>query len=212
VRKEPGVRLTRGGTVVAVLGLLAAVAPAWAQTPAPEDTVAATPDTTLAAVATDSLAARPVPDFWDTGISGTTAVLMTPVMPGWGQLYAGNGWRAALAFGIEWYYWSHLLASDRKATRVREFSETLEPGDSRDYFADVAAEYWEQMRDFAWWSAGILLIITLDAYVGANLYNFEDESLPVPNRWDEHFPPDLPEPIGSRAGPTLTLWSWRTRF
>jgi hypothetical protein len=238
VRKEPLVRLTRGGTVIALLGLLAACS-VGAQTPAPGDSLTAPGDSLtapgdsltapgdsltapgdtsdvvapdLAAATADTLAAPPVPDFWDTGISGTTAVLMTPVMPGWGQLHAENGWRAALAFGIEWYYWSNLLASDRKATRVREFSETLEPGESRDFFADVADEYWEQMRDYAWWSGGILLIITLDAYVGANLYNFEEESLPVPNRWDEHFPPDLPEPIGSRAGPTLTLWSWHTGF
>jgi hypothetical protein len=213
------VRLVRGGTQVAILVWLATAAPGAAQVSAPGDTLGARADSTLAApadtartAATDTAAARPIPDFWDTGISGTTAVLMTPVMPGWGQLYAGNGWRAALGFGLEWFYWSNLIASDRKASRVRSFSETLEPGESRDYFASVANEYWEQMRDFAWWSGGILLIITLDAYVGANLYNFEGEALPVPNRWDEHFPPDIPEPIGSRAGPTLTLWSWRTRF
>lgn len=218
VRKEPAVRLTRGGTAMAILGLLLAASPGGAQSPAVGDSLAAAADTAAvvvldpAAAAADTVAAPPVPDFWDTGISGTTAVLMTPVMPGWGQLHARNGWRGALAFGVEWYYWSNLLASDRKATRMREFSETLPPGESRDHFADVAEEYWEQMRDYAWWSGGILLIITLDAYVGANLYNFEEESLPVPNRWDEHFPPDLPEPIGSRAGPTLTLWSWRTGF
>ena len=187
---------------VAWLALMTTVA--VAQEPAGGE-AAAPPDTTV-------IAARPVPDFWDTGVSGTAAALATPIMPGWGQLYAGNGWRGAVAFGLEWFYWSRLLANDRKAQRAREFSQTLEPGADRDFFANAAAEYWEQMRDYAWWSGGVLLIITLDAYVGANLYGFAEEPLPVPNRWDEHFPPDLPEPIGSHAGPTLTLWSWRVRF
>ena len=232
-REEPGLRRTLGGggsvvaaRALALAALLAAAAPAAGQgspppsapdepPAAPADTTGAAPADTAAApgfVVADTAAVRPVPDFWDTGVSGTSAALLTPLMPGWGQLHARNGWRAAAAFGLEWFYWSHLLASDRKAARTRAFSETLAPGPDRDFYAEAAAEYWEQMRDFAWWSGGILLIITLDAYVGANLYAFEEEPLPMPDRWDEHFPPDLPEPIGSRAGPALTLWSWRARF
>ena len=41
----------------------------------------------------------------------------------------------------------------------------------------------------------MLLIVALDAYVGAHLFNFDQDPVPVPNRWDEQFGPvggDLP--------------------
>ena len=49
-----------------------------------------------------------------------------------------------------------------------------------DRYNAIAEESWEQMRDFAWWSGGTLLIIALDAYVGAHLFNFDQDPVPVP--------------------------------
>jgi hypothetical protein len=157
-------------------------------------------------------ATPPVPDFFDTGVSGTSAVLMSPVFPGWGQLYAENSWRAMLAFGSQWYFWSNMLARDRQAVRYREYARTIEPGTTRDFYDDIADEYWEQMRDYAWWSGAIVLIIALDAYVGTGLYGFDEEPLPVPNRFEEFFDKTSPEPIGSRGAPTLVIWQWSRRF
>jgi len=139
-------------------------------------------------------------------------VLMTPVMPGWGQLYNASGWRATLAFGAEMYFWSNMISRERQAARVGDYLNQLPQGEARDFLDDVRREYYEQMRDYAWWSGGVLLIIALDAYVGARLYGFEEDPLPVPDDWDEHFPPaDVPEPIGA-GGPTMVVWQWGTRF
>ena len=35
---------------------------------------------------------------------------------------AEGGWRAALAFGAEMYFWSNLLSRDRQARRDLEFA------------------------------------------------------------------------------------------
>ena len=87
------------------------------------------------------------PNLWATGVNATGAVLMTPLFPGWGQLYADGGWRAALAFGAEMYFWSNLLSRDRQARRDLEFAETLPDGDlRRGFVASLAAEHKEQMR------------------------------------------------------------------
>ncbi len=201
-------------TAVAVLCLLAAVAgPAAAQTD-------------LSAAAVDSLAAgaelpepnaqaieiEPV-DLWDTGISPTKAVIMTPLFPGWGQLYARNSWQGALGFGAEMFFWTNMLVRDRRAVRATDFGETY-PADhpTRARYRAIADENWEQMRDFAWWSGGVLLIIALDAYVGAHLYDFDQDPVPVPDRWDDAFGRVGDNVPGTGDGPSVVVFQWRKTF
>jgi hypothetical protein len=172
---------------------------------------AAVPDDSLRIAAAEAALAREV-DVWSTGVSPTAAVLMTPVFPGWGQLYSDSTWRAGLAFGTQMFYWANLLQRDRKARRISDHARTLPEGPQRDAYDALAAEFWEQMRDFAWWSGGILLIVALDAYVGAHLFRFEEDPLPVPDRWDEYFGPAIPEPPGSVAAPTVAVFCWQIGF
>lgn len=152
-------------------------------------------------------------DTWDTGVNATGAVLMTPLFPGWGQLYTENSWRAALAFGVEMFYWSNMLMRDRRAIRYKGFSQGFEEGSQqRKYYDALAVENWEQVRDFAWWSGGVLLIIALDAYVGAHLFQFEENAVPVPNDWDGHFGylgEDMP---GAASAPTMVVFQWGYNF
>ena len=90
----------------------------------------------LAAAVADSLDLRAIdpeliafesakPDLWSTGVNATGAVLMTPVFPGWGQLYADNGWRAGLAYGTQMYFWTNIISRDRQARRARDFGGTF---------------------------------------------------------------------------------------
>ncbi len=155
----------------------------------------------------------PEPNFWSTGVSPTGTVLMTPLFPGWGQLYTDNSWRGALAFGLEMFYWSNMLVRDRRAVRAKEFSHTFEPGNpNRARYDSIAQEDWEQMRDFAWWSGGVLFIIALDAYVGAHLFNFDEDVVPVPNDWEGQFSsPGGGQPIQSE-GPTIVVFQHGWRF
>jgi len=155
----------------------------------------------------------PEVDLWSTGVSPTGAVLATPLFPGWGQLYSDNFWKAGLGFGTQMYFWTNILNRDRQAVRARDFANTF-PVDDPNYtrYNAIAEESWEQMRDFAWWSGGVLLIIALDAYVGAHLFNFDQDPVPVPDRWDDTFGP-VGENVGiSDPGPTLVVFQWRKKF
>ena len=155
----------------------------------------------------------PTPDYWSTGVSSTAAVLMTPIFPGWGQLYTDNSWRAALAYGLEMFYWSNMLARDRRAVRAQEFSRTFPMGDpNRARYDAIAKEDWEQMRDFAWWSGGVLLIIALDSYVGAHLFNFEQDAVPVPNDWEGQFGPSHGDFPVQDSGPSILVFQHAWRF
>ena len=152
-------------------------------------------------------------DLWSTGVSPTRAVLATPLFPGWGQLYSDNFWKAGLAFGTEMYFWTNILNRDRQAVRARDFANTFPPDDPNyDRYNAIAEESWEQMRDFAWWSGGVLLIIALDAYVGAHLFNFDQDPVPVPDRWDDTFGRVGDSMPGTADGPSLVVFQWRKAF
>jgi len=165
-----------------------------------------------------TLAAEPAPEappvnLWDTGLDATTAVVMAPVFPGWGQLYARSSWHAALGFGAQMYFWTNMLVRDRRAVRANDFGLSFAPGSrNRDLYREIADENWAQMRDFAWWSGGVLLITALDAYVGTHLFNFAEDPVPVPNRWDDAFGTAMSGPGGNGDGPTLVVFQWRKRF
>ena len=140
-------------------------------------------------------------------------MLRSLVFPGWGQLYTRNSWRAALAFGAEMYFWTNLIARDQRARRDRQFADTFEDGSVNDvYYLAVGDEDWKQMRDFAWWSGGALLILALDAYVGAHLFNFDQDPIPVPDHWQDVFDTAGSGPAGGGPGPQVTLLQWRTTF
>jgi hypothetical protein len=162
--------------------------PEGAPPPAPPATEPGHGATAAAAAADDSPAARAarldLERIMRPPISPTRAVLATPLFPGWGQLYGRSSWRAAAAFGVQMYYWSHLLMNDRKAARARAYARELDPttqADLRAQYDAVANDDWERMRDFAWWSFGAMLIIAVDAYVGAHLFRFEEDPVPVPD-------------------------------
>ncbi len=201
-----------------VLGALACAlllaCPAGAQQSVPADTTAAAAiDSAAVRRAAAALFDPPPRDTWDSGVSATGAVLMTPVFPGWGQLYADNSWRAALAYGAQMYFWTNIISKDRQARRSRDFAGTFAADNiNRGRYDAIAVEQWEQMRDFAWWSGGVLLIVALDAYVGAHLFDFDRDPVPVPDRWDQQFGPpggDLPGGVGA---PSITVFQWRKTF
>lgn len=199
--------------ILVVAGLqLAAPPSASGQEPASAP-VEADPDTLVAGGMEITVPVVQEVDLWRTGVSPTGAVLMTPLFPGWGQLYADNSWRGALAFGVEMFYWTNLLSRDRQAVRARDFAQTFESGSAnRERYDAIAEENWEQMRDFAWWSGGVLLIIALDAYVGAHLFQFDENPVPVPNRWDDQFGPVGGDMPGVQQPLTLTVFQWRKTF
>ena len=205
-----------------IIYILLGAAVATAQTPVPQsdpvetvETVETT-ETTETAAPADSLAAATAPiiaSVMNDRISPTLAVVVTPVLPGWGQLYADNGWRSVLAWGAQAFYIGNLLRHDREAVRLRKWSQTLPEGSERRLLFDAQVdEEWELMRDYAWWSMGAMLIIALDAYVGAHLHHFDQDPVPVPPLWDPGAEPLPVEKADSEAIPGVVLLQWRAEF
>ncbi|MCP4574309.1 MAG: hypothetical protein GY838_18270 [bacterium] len=222
----------RKAWILAVVGLLTVAVPAWAdpaptretsetapEQSVPEQPVLPTAPTPAAADTFDvggmQLATTDLREtnLWATGVNPTGAVLMTPIFPGWGQLYADNSWRGALAYGVQMFYWTNMISRDRRAVRARGFAQRFDLDTvNRTRYDAAAEENWEMMRDFAWWSGGALLIIALDAYVGAHLFHFDEDPVPVPNRWDEQFDAVGGDMPGVLQPLTVTVFQWRKTF
>lgn len=205
----------RGANVILLVGLVLAT-PLCAQdepSSAPADTAGVVAPTEPEFAPLGTL--QPLTDLvyrTATPVNATAAVLMTPIFPGWGQLYSDNGWRAVLAFGTEMWFWSRMLMYDRKAVRFKQYQDHATNDTARLFYQTQIPEYWELMRDNAWWSGGALLIIAVDAYVDAHLHRFDEDPVPVPNNWE---PGDQPAPIElpSRAAPpTMVVFGWSAEF
>ena len=197
-------------TLTALTALTAAAAPA---APAAADSAAAAVESAEdAGVGVRAAEPPTAPMLVAPRVKPTLAVVMSAPMPGWGQLHADNGWRAVLAWGAQAFYLGNMLAHDRQAVRLRTWTRSMPESDRRDLFDARVEEEWELMRDYAWWSMGAMLIIALDAYVGAHLHNFDEDPLPVPDLWD---PAGEPLPIErSDAGRDVgvVLVQWRAAF
>jgi hypothetical protein len=104
--------------------------------------------------------------------SSRVAVLCALVFPGLGQVYNEKPYKAAIAFGAEMFYLSRVYAEYRRAERERIDRDRHEPNTPEWIQHDLwMNEYEERMIDWIWWSAGTLLVVTLDAYVDAHLYD-----------------------------------------
>ena len=103
--------------------------------------------------------------------SSTGAVFRSLAVPGWGQLYTENYWKAAafllveggLAAGISWN--NDRMLAKMKATPDTIFTE-------QDLFRDEKF-YRNQRNSLIWWLAGTILLSMGDAYVDAHLYGLD---------------------------------------
>ena len=186
----------RVSMIVLLMVLLPAVA-AYAQDEIADETVPTPADTVVVTEPVDA-GFEPLEDLQPTigvvyrtatPVNATAEVLMSPVFPGWGQLYSDNGWRAVLAFGAEMWFWSRMLMYDRKAVRFKQYEDQATSETAIAFYQTQIPEYWELMRDNAWWSGGALLIIAVDAYVDALAANGIDADVPVrqPRKGTRHF-------------------------
>jgi len=93
-----------------------------------------------------------------------TAVLLSFLLPGAGQLYTGNWWKAAIIAPSEVTlgYFSireHLAATD-----------ALRQGDSAAY-----VRHRDRRTALLWWTGAVIAFSMADAYVSAQMYGFDRE-------------------------------------
>lgn len=100
------------------------------------------------------------------------AMLCTLLFPGLGQMYNERPFKAIIAMGVESFYLSRILLNHRYSQRAERLRDSLPVGSTewsrQDWWVD---EYKERRLDWIWWSSGVLVILLIDAYVDAHLYD-----------------------------------------
>jgi len=84
------------------------------------------------------------------------AVLRSAILPGWGQVYTGNYWKAAAYFAVDGFFIYQIRKYDVA------FRQSHATGDR------------DQRSRFSWYFGLAYLITMADAYTGAYLYKFDE--------------------------------------
>jgi hypothetical protein len=122
--------------------------------------------------------------------SGTSVMLASAVYPGLGQLMNGAETKSAVVSAVEALLVTGLLVEDRRTRNAFRLYE--ETGASE--FYDDYSQHYDRRQALIWWVALAALYGLTDAYVDANLADFD--SLPV-------FVPESPFETSDRNGAEL---------
>jgi len=114
--------------------------------------------------------------------STTAAVLMSVPLPGWGQFYGDAPFWGVVAFGAQMWFYGNIAMQLRRQERQRVARDQAPLGSAeRDIRDALVTEHSERARDFIWWAAGSLLLVSLDAYVSVQLVDFDSPIPPTPD-------------------------------
>jgi hypothetical protein len=119
-------------------------------------------------VRADTLPARPIK-------SAGTAMLLSAVLPGAGQLYNHAYWKVPVVAGLGAYFVAGWLDNNRKARDYRaQYAASITPGfpDGNLNLSRLREFYKDQRDAFAWYFFILYLINIADAYVDAKLFDF----------------------------------------
>jgi hypothetical protein len=112
------------------------------------------------------------------GKSPTTAILLSAVLPGAGQIYTGGYWKVPIILGFSAYFareW--VLQNDRYKSARSNYAQSVQRGDNQGQGSPqflYERDFYRDQRDrFAFYFALTYLLNIIDAYVGASLYSFE---------------------------------------
>lgn len=110
--------------------------------------------------------------------SPTTAVLLSAILPGAGQIYTGRYWKVPLILGFGGYFGTQWFRmNDRYADSRSKYDESVRVGANKgqgDAQLLYERDFYHDERDrFAFYFAITYLLNLVDAYVGASLYGFD---------------------------------------
>lgn len=112
------------------------------------------------------------------GKSALTAILLSAVLPGAGQIYAERYWSVPIVVGFTAYFIRQWVKADDLYLSARDryrqsVEQGVEGGQGDGQFLYERDFYRDQRDKFAFYLALTYILNIADAYVGASLYNFE---------------------------------------
>jgi len=136
-----------------------------------ESVVPASEDTVL----TDSTKAlRPVSN----GRSPTTAILLSAIVPGAGQVYTGRYWKVPIVLGFSGYFaYEVMKLNDNYKSAQGKYTESVKEGENNgqgNAQLQYERDFYRDERDrFGFYLLLTYLLNIVDAYVDASLFDFD---------------------------------------
>lgn len=118
--------------------------------------------------------------------STTTAMLLSAVLPGAGQLYNESYWKIPVILGLGGYWGYEWIQINNEYKNYRKlYSESLiKISPAGNYRYKTIRDFYKSERGrFAWYLGVLYFVNILDAYVDASLFEFSvDDNLSVLNK------------------------------
>lgn len=108
--------------------------------------------------------------------SALSAVLLSAVIPGGGQVYNGSYWKVPIIYGLQGFFVYEWISNNKSYhSSLTQWQDSLNAG-ATSYLAQLQADrdgYHDQRDSYAWYIAGVYALSLLDAYVDAELSGFD---------------------------------------
>jgi hypothetical protein len=105
-----------------------------------------------------------------------TAVGLSAILPGAGQVYTENYWKVPIILGLGGYWIYEWNQNDDKYDEYHDLYEQSiadAPPYGNEQYLQLREAYKDQRDAFAWYLGILYLVNVVDAYVGAELYDFD---------------------------------------
>jgi hypothetical protein len=109
--------------------------------------------------------------------STLTAVLLSAVIPGGGQIYNGSYWKVPIIYGLQGFFVYEWIQNNNLYKSFRtQLEDTLRVNPKSDFIGTLQGirdSYHDQRDSYAWYMAGVYVLSVLDAYIDAELSGFD---------------------------------------
>ena len=101
------------------------------------------------------------------------AVGMSAVIPGSGQIYNADYWKAPVIWGLGGYWIYEWVKLNNLYHDNRDLYEQNLNGPNASDYKRIRDFYHDERDKFAWFLGALYMVNLVDAYVGAHLYDFD---------------------------------------
>lgn len=113
--------------------------------------------------------------------SPTGAIYRSLILPGWGQWYVESYWKAPIFLAGALGLYGSIIYNHIEFRNYADLLEGMEKSNPEYDITLLRREFFRDNRDMSgFYLIGVYVLATVDAYVGAHLFDFEvDESLSI---------------------------------
>lgn len=118
-------------------------------------------------------------------VSPSRAALYSTVLPGGGQLYNHAYYKAGLVIGLQGYLLANAIYNDHKADDYKALGAEASDTYAAELYRQSRKEYQQKRNSDIWWMGITMGLSVLDAWVDANLHDFDAQKDKVHLRFED---------------------------